>query len=209
MKPKEAIREALREYVVPRLARLDFSFSDWSLDFKRKNGQFVQKINTHLERWNAEDVCAEFYFSFSVNSNFYVRWHQKEYGTRSANDFLASEMYWNLSGWKNPRPNVASKENAEREMLLLLKDTLELGLPFLERHSSWENAAVRFVENRWFHDKACDFYLIAGNPEMAHWCLEQALEDWKKQPNRSFFVGEKEGIKLRFQKYFGETPPIG
>lgn len=93
-------------------------------------------------------------------------------------------------------------------MLLLLEDTLDLGLPFLEKYSNWENAAARLIEERWFHAKACDFCIIAGNLEKAHWCLERALEDWKRQPNRSFYLGEKEDIRLRYEKFFNEKHPV-
>lgn len=93
-------------------------------------------------------------------------------------------------------------------MLLLLEDTLDFGLPFLDKYSDWENAAVRLVGARWFHAKACDFCIIVGNRKKAHWCLEKALEAWRLNPNRSFYRGEKEEIKFRFERFFSEYPPI-
>ena len=208
MKPKDRIRNSLKEFVEPRLVRLGFAFRESSLTFVRKNGVFIQKIDSHLNRYNYEDFSARFYFSFSVRSNYYVKWHQKEFGEKPTNNSVAGEMYWNLKGWQHAEPDVALEENVEREMLQLLDDTLSVGLPFLEQHSDWENAAIRLVNARWFHAKACDFFKIAGDVEKAHWCLEKAIDDWDKQPNRSFFVGEKEEVKLRFEKFFGENPSI-
>jgi hypothetical protein len=204
MKPKDLVRQTLAERIEPILSEFDFTFSKSSLKFVRNKGDFKQEINTHLNRYNAEDVSAEFYFSFAVYSKKYAKWHLLEYGEKIVNECVASEMYWNLRGWKHPRTDVAHIENLEKDMGELLEDTLSVGLPFLEKFSDWENAANRFVELRQFHEKACDFYLIAGNKEKAHWTLTEALKCWEKYPKRTFFVGEKEAIKLRFSKHFGE-----
>lgn len=209
MKPRDAIREALTKFVTPRLARLGFSFSSSSLGFKRIQGDFTQRIYSHLDRWNAEDISASFYFSFAIHSRKYVKWHLNEYGVKPVNDFVASEMYWNLHGWKHARPNAAHPERNEIEMLNLLEDTLDVGIPFLEKYSDWDAAARLLVSKRWFHAKASDFCLIAGNREAAHWCLREALTVWRQQPNRSFFVGEREDVYLRLAKHFQEVSGDG
>jgi hypothetical protein len=204
MKPKDLIKQALIDKIEPVLSDLGFTFFKSSLKFVRSQNEFKQEINTHLNRYNAEDISAEFYFSFSVSSKKYSKWHLLEYGEKPVNDSVASEMYWNLRDWKYPRPNVAPQGNLEKDMRELLDDTLSVGLPFIEKYSDWKNAAVRFIELNHFHEKACDFYLIAGNKEKAYWALTKALECWKIFPKRTFFVGEKEAIKLRFAKHFGE-----
>jgi hypothetical protein len=204
MKPKDLIRQTLAEKIKPVLSDLGFAFSKSSLKFVRSRNEFKQEINTHLNRYNAEAISAEFYFSFSVSSKKYSKWCLSEYGEKQANGYLAGEMYWNLRGWKHPRPDIAHQENVEKDMREFLDDTLSVGLPFLDRYSDWENAAARFIELNRFHEKACDFFLIVENKEKAYWSLVKALERWKKFPKRSFFVGEKEAIKLRFAKHFGE-----
>ncbi len=204
MKPKDLIRQTLAEKIEPVLSEFDFTFFKSSLKFVRKYGDFRQEINTHLDRHNREDFSVEFYFSFTVGSNIYSKWHLSEYGKKVNNDCLASEMYWNLRGWKYTKPDVAHIKNLEKEMRELLEDTLSVGLPFLEKYSDWENAANRFVKQKWLHEKACDFYLIVGNKEKAYWVLTEALKCWNQYPKRTFFGGEKEAIKLRFSKHFGE-----
>lgn len=208
MKPREAILSALETFVEPRLGRLKFKFLRGSLAFVRKDGVFTQRIETQLSRWNMEHISAVFDIRVSVRSNYYVKWYKETYCKIPANDFVADCFYLNLKGWQHGSPQAAHPETVELEMLNLLDDLLAAGIPFLELHSNWGNAAERLIRERWFHGRACDFYLIAGNKEKAHWCLEKALEAWEKQPNRSFFLGEKEGIQLRFLKHFGETISI-
>lgn len=196
--------QTLAEKIAPILSELGFTFSKSSLKFVRNQNEFKQEINTSLRRYNAKDSSAEFYFSFSVSSKNYSKRYLLEYSEKPVNNSVAGEMYWNLRGWKYPRADAAHQENVEKDMRELLDDTLSVGLPFLEKYSDWENAAVRFIELNWFHEKACEFLLIAGKKEKAHWALKKALECWKKYPKRTFFVGEKEAIKLRFAKHFGE-----
>jgi len=204
MKPKDLIRQTLTKKIDPVLSDSGFTFSRSSLKFVRNQNEFKQEINTSLSRYNAEDSSAEFYFSFMVSSKIYSQWYFSEYQEKTTDKYIAGEMSWNLRGWKYPKPDVAHQENIEKDMRELLDDTLSVGLPFLEKYSDWENAAVRFIELNRFHEKACDFYLIAGKKEKAHRALGKALECWKKFPKRTFFVGEKEAIRLRFAKHFGE-----
>lgn len=204
MKPKDLIRRTLQEKVEPALAELGFVFSQSSVGFKRICGDFKHEINTHLNRYNEEDIFAEFYFSFAVSSKNYSKWHLSEYGEKNANSCLASEMCWNLLDWKCPKLDLTKQENLPKVTKELLVDTLTIGLPFLEKYSNWEKAALRYVEKNTSHARACDFYLIAGNKEKAYWALKKALETWEKYPQRTFFIGEKEDIANRFFKYFGE-----
>lgn len=202
MKPRDAVRKALEMYVVPRLARLNFTFAPSTLSLMRKREMYRQIITCELDRWNMEDISASFGLRFSVRSAFYNKWHQNNFGDRPPNDALASELYMNLKGWMHAKPNVAHAERVEIEMLKLMEDILDRGLPFLEKYSDWENAAQRLVKGRWMWAKACDFYVIAGNREKARETLELAERNWKERP-KSFFLGEKEDVETRFQKFFG------
>jgi hypothetical protein len=208
MKPRELITHSLQQIIEPILSDRGFAFSASSLKFSKVFGDFKQEIHTHLNRHNMEGISAEFWFSFAVSSSKYSKWHKAEYGDKPTNNYLASEMYWNIKGWKYPKPDLAISQNIEKDMAEILEDTLLTGLPFLEKYSNWANAAIRFTEENWFHDKACDFFLISGDKEKAYWCLQKAIECWKKFPKKSFFVGEKEGVLLRFEKHFGESVDV-
>lgn len=199
MKPKDLIQKLLIEKIEMTLSNLGFVFSKSTLKFTRMKEEFKQEINTHLNRYNMQDISAEFYFSFSVSSKIYSKWYLSEYSEKPVNNSVAGEMYWNLRDWKHPRPNVAHRENVEREMGELLNDTLSIGLPFLEKYSDWENSALRLIEQNSSHYKACDFYLIAGNKEKAFWALEKALECWKKFPKRSFLLEKKKQLSFASQ----------
>ena len=203
MKPRDAIRDALQTYVAPRLERLEFSFAPSSLSFLRRRGHFTQRIETQLDQWNAEDVSASFGVRFTVRSGYYSKWHEEQFGAKPANDYVASENYWNLRGWKHAKPQVAHPEGVELEMLQLMEDILDTGLPFLDRYSNWERSARRIVAASHSWLRACDFYMIANNRDAAYEVLQKALIRSREQP-RGFGRGETGDLEIRFQKFFGE-----
>ncbi len=208
MKPRELIKECLKKEIEPALSELDFKFSKSGLKFQRKNVEFLQVITTHLNRYNRENLSAEFYFSFSVTSPKYSQWYLLEYNRKPSNNALAGEMYWNLEGWKHPRPDIASEKNRKKKMQLLLEDILSIGLPFLEKYSDWENAADLLLEKNWLHDKACDFYLIAGKRSKAQKALNKGLKYWEKQFHSNSFNCDVNEITLRLRKHFDENTKI-
>lgn len=83
----------------------------------------------------------------------------------------------------------------------LKENIIQLGVPFLNKYSDWEDAAYRLVEKEIYHDKACDLFLIATNNEKAYWALQEGLECLEHKPLSSFT--NKEQVLLRLKKHFG------
>lgn len=210
MKPKDLITKSIEETLAEPLAEIGFSFSKNTLTFKRKVDEFVQTIHFQCNKYNPENVCAEFWTSFGVSSNKYSKWYKTEFGKKPVNDSLGGSMDWNIKDWEFPIINGNRElhfqiidENERTNVLQLLKNNiLNLGIPFLNNISNWENAAYKIVEKDWFHEIACDFFLIAGNKEKALWALEQGIDYWKRKPKASF-PDSKEEIQIRLTKYFG------
>src|SRR5690554_3152231 len=211
MKPKELIILNIEEFLLEPLTEKGFKFSKSSLTFKRVQNEFIQTIDFQLNRYNQEDICAEFWCSsLGVSSKFYTSWYKTQYGEEPVNNSLGGAADWNIKNWKFPvidgrqenHYQIINPDHRFAVMSLLKNNILELGLPFLENLSNWENAALKLIENDWFHSKACDFYLIANNKEKALWALKEGIECWQRKPKASF-PEEKEEIKLRLEKYFG------
>lgn len=190
---------------------MGFKFSKSTLTFKRKMNGFVQIINFQLNRYNEEHVCAEFWTSFGVSSKIYSKWHKNEFGEEPINDSLGGAMDWNIKGWEFPiidnkrelHFQIIDENERENVLTVLKQNFLNIGIPYLDKLSNWENAAYALVENECSHYKASDFFLIAGNRDQALWALEQGLDCWERKPKASF-PEDRDKIKIRMKKYFGK-----
>jgi hypothetical protein len=207
MKPKELIKESLQETIAPELVKFNFTFSGSALKFSRKWSDFTHTINVISNRWNAEDVIVEFDTRFGISSKKFVKWYLQEYGEKPLNDGVAGEADWNLNGWTYPqyktffrnRFDLAEEKDRKRVLDILLSNIINIGIPFLEKHSDWEIEAKRLIEQRLLHSRACDFYLIAGDKAKAYQCLKDGQKlSWNQLPD------EPEAIKLRLKKHFNE-----
>jgi len=209
MKPKDLIIISIEETLLEALTQLGFTFSKSSLTFKRKVNEFVQTIDFRLNRNNQENVCAEFWTSFKVSSKIYLKWHKTEFGENETNDNLASAMDWNIEGWEFPVINnkkeshfqIINEKERENVLEILKKNILNVGIPYLNNLSNWENIAHHILENELFHYLACDFFLIAGKNDKALLALEKGLDYWKTKPNASF-PDHQNRIQIRLAKYF-------
>lgn len=209
MKPRELIINSIEQTLVEPLSKLGFTFSKSTLTFKRKLKEFVQTISFQLNRHNEENTCAEFWTSYSVSSKEYSRWHKAEFGTEDTNDHLSSEMDWNIKGMAFPvidniqelHFQIIAESHREKVLGILKENVINVGIPYLDRLSNWENAAHDLVDKDWFHDKAADFFLIASNKEKARWALQQGLDYWDRHPKASF-PESKDELHKRIVKYF-------
>lgn len=209
MKPRALIISSLEQTLLEPLTKLGFTFSKSTLSFKRKAGDFVQAIGFQLNRYNEENICAEFWSSYTISSKEYSHWYKTVFGTAPYNDHLSTEMEWNIKNMVFPVIDQKQElhyqiiQEAEREKVLnILKDNiLNIGIPYLDQRSDWERLAYDLIAKDSAHERACDFFLISGNKEQALLALEQGLEYWKKNPKASFPESKEELLK-RQAKYF-------
>jgi len=207
MKPRDLIKESLKEKIAPELSKFDFAFSKSALRFSRKWNDFTHVIGVSSSKWNMEDVIVAFNTRFSVSSKRFAKWYLKEYGEKLSNDVIAGEAEWNLKGWNYPEYktffkngfDLAEEKDQERVLDILLTNIVNIGIPFLEKHSDWKVAAERLIKKNWFHSRACDFYLIAEDKAKAY----ESLKIGEKLPNISF-PDEPKAIKFRLKKHFNE-----
>ncbi|WP_149205947.1 DUF4304 domain-containing protein [Flavobacterium johnsoniae] len=210
MKPKDLITLSIEKTLLEPLTQIGFTFSKSTLTFKRKVNEFIQTIHFQSNRYNQENVSVEFWPSFGVSSKKYSQWHENEFGESPLNDSVGGAMGWNINDWKLPMSNgksqlhfqIVNEKQRENVLTLLKNNILNIGIPFLDNLSNWESAAYKIVEADWFHHKACDFFLIAGNKEKALWALEEGIDCWERKPKASL-PQNKEKIHIRLSKYFG------
>ena len=207
MKPRDLIKNSLEVKIAPELLKLNLTFSKSALKFSRKWNDFTHTIDISSSKWNAEDVIVEFWTGYSVSSKKFVKWYLNEYGEKPPNDSVAGEVDWNLKDWSYPKYktffrngfDLADKNDRERVLDILLSNIVNIGIPFLEKHSDWKVAAERLVEKKLFHSRASDFYLIAGDKRKAYQCLKNGQKlMWNQFPD------EPAAIKLRLKKHFNE-----
>lgn len=211
MKPRELITTNIEMILLEPLSQMGFKFSKSTLTFKRKINGFLQSIYFQLNRHNDAYVCAEFWTSFGVSSTRYSNWHQEEFGAEPIDDSLGGAMDWNIKGWEFPiidnkrelHFQIIDVNKREKVLSVLKQNFLNIGIPYLDKLSNWENAAYALVENECSHYKACDFFLIAGNRDQALWALDQGLDCWERKPKASF-PEDRDKIKIRMKKYFGK-----
>ncbi|MUU79868.1 DUF4304 domain-containing protein [Winogradskyella endarachnes] len=213
MKPRELITTNIVEYLSDPLSEIGFKFLKSSLSFKRKKGDFEQKINFQLNRYNQENVNAEFWALLGVESRTYSKWFEKEYGIKPVNNSLAGVSCWNIPNWKQVIINnqeqlhfeLINEKERNNVMTTLKENILNIGIPYLNDLSNWERSANRIIEKELGgrHSVACDFFLIENNKEKALWALEKGLEYWTKYPQASFSNDKKE-ISLRLKKHFNK-----
>ncbi|MET3028355.1 DUF4304 domain-containing protein [Flavobacterium sp. UW10123] len=209
MKPKDLILASIEKTLLDPLEQIGFTFSKNSLTFKRKVKDFVQTIHFQSNRNNQENVCVEFWTSFGVSSQKYSKWHQIEFGEIPVNNSVGGAMDWNIKNWEFPIINdkrelhfqIVHEKERENVLTVLKNNILNIGIPFLDTLSNWENAGNKLIEEKWFHYKACDFFLIAGNNEKALWALKQGINYWNTNPKASFPEDQKK-IQIRLSKYF-------
>lgn len=209
MKPKDLIRTSIEDTLFEPLTQIGFTFSKSSLTFKKKIGEFIQIIDFQLNRDNQENVFAEFWTSFEVSSKLYSKWYIAEFGENPPNDTLDKAMDWNINSWEFPiidgkkelHFQIITEKERPNILNVLKNNILNIGIPYLDNLSNWENAANKLIQDKWFHYKACDFFLIAGNKEKALWALQQGIDYWNKNPTASF-PDDKDKIQIRLKKFF-------
>ncbi|MED5613514.1 DUF4304 domain-containing protein [Janthinobacterium sp. P210005] len=207
MKPKALIIANIEAFLLEPLTAAGFKFSPGQLTFKRARNEFIQTIHFQANRHNEEHVCVAFWSHYQVSSRSYTSWHKARYGHEPANPIVGAVADWNMPNWQcasvdgEAHHQLVDPAQSATVMHCLRHNLHTLALPWLERLSNWENAALSLVEAQDAHARACDFFLMAGQQEKALWALNEGLAYWKKNPGASF-PEEKEAIALRMEKYF-------
>ena len=185
LKPGERIRKLIEEFVQPELTQLGFKLLKSELTFKRKIGDFTQEIYFAKNQRNFGNTIVCFWSILSVKSNYYVKWHEKTYGFKPMNEFVASWYdnhikNWNTDYWNDGQYDLTKFDNVKL-MSDLTKNILTIGIPLLDKVSGWESAADNLMERQRFGfiSKIFDFYILARKENKAIECLK-IVEDYFK-----------------------------
>jgi hypothetical protein len=206
MKPKDLFMARLEEHVVAFMAGHSFTFAKSRLRFARKAGQVKQTIEICLDRYNSQDNCT-FWTMWSANAPAYLEWHKKEWsGEEALGDTLGSLADWNIPGWSckpaDPRRTLLNTEADAQTMAAFRGDIENVGLPFLERISTWEGAAEQWRKERWMYDRAADFLLLAGRRDEAQSTILEGIRAFESEGRHDTF-DELPRLKRRLARYFG------
>lgn len=185
LKPGDRIRKLVEEYVEPELSKIGFKLLKSKLTFKRKVGEFTQEIYFAKNQRNFGDTVVSFWTILSVESNFYVKWHEDTYGFKPMNEFICSWYdshieTWNSEFWNGEQYDLTEFDN-DKLMVDLTKNILNIGIPLLNKVSDWESAADYQMSNQRFGfiSKIFDFYVLADKKEKAIESLKMAEEYFK------------------------------
>src|SRR6266498_4219126 len=147
MKPKDLLKKYLISDVAPVVEPLGFKYSASQLHFSRKQQVARQVFRFALSKWNSEDNCT-FWTVWGVTSKSYADWHKQEWGEFPVNNALGGDLDYNISGWERGQDYHFHLHNAKadkNEIQRLIKNILQVGIPFLDRLTTWEGAAEHFV----------------------------------------------------------------
>jgi hypothetical protein len=133
-----------------------------------------------------------FWSAFNVSSRRYKTW-LKEHHRDETSVYIGGCNDWNIPGWRESEEHRYSyyfTDPATRVLVLeeWFSECSRIGLPYLERLSSWDGAAADLLRQNWHWEMAADFYEIGGNPGMAIKALERGISALRTQ---NFSYSEK------------------
>ena len=202
MKPRDLLKKYLIGDVAPLVQAFGFKYSASQLHFSRKNQNTRQVFSFSLSKWISEDCCT-FWTMWGVTSKSYANWHKEQWGEFPVNNALGGDLDSNITGWERGQDhyfhvynNEANKNQIER----LVKNILQVGIPFLDSVSTWEGAAEYFLKNKFMYHRAADFLTIAGKYEQARAILLEGLKQYEDLGRIDNF-GDLQKIKARLAKY--------
>ncbi len=177
MTPKQILHAAFARSVTSRLAELGFEFVPSRFAYKRRVGEFTQRISISPSQRNSQ-LSMRFNSAFNVVSPAYNRWLARR-GQEPRPSYLAGCGDWNVPGWDTGGElffDFTRRLTRRRVIRGWLRLCLDVGIPYLDRLSSWPGAAADLVRQKWHWDRAADYFEIAGDPEGAIRALEQGIE---------------------------------
>ncbi len=210
MKPRERFLSGLSDHLVPFFQDIGFRFRASKLEFERVTvGGVHHFVRFQLSRANRGDTC-EFWSAWEASNAEYSRWHLRTWGSAANSDSLGGLVEWNIPGWSRSATDHFALSNAPsdaRKWQQLRMDISNVGLPFLDRISTWTGAAAELRSKRWMFDRASDFLMIAGERESAREVLLEGLRTFTTEGRIDSFR-ELPRIRQRWERYFGDPSPV-
>lgn len=210
MKPSELINKFVEDFLVDELNELGFSYSKSKLRFIRKLDNITHRIEFSKSRRNQEGKRAEFWTIWIADSNYYARWHYNRYNSKPQNNLIISTYDKHIKEWNKDLMGKAGKYNLECERPELVMEKLKwnfinVGIPLLNKYSTWESSANTIInEGKYKKDiiKASDYFIIAGMKHKGYEPLlvaKEYFETKNKQEPDSFFGTILENIETRLK----------
>ena len=91
---------------------------------------------------------------WGVTSKSYAKWYKEQWGEFPVNNALGGDLDCNIMGWERGQDHYFHFYNVEadqHEIERLIKNILQVGIPFLDRVSTWEGAAEHFVKHKFMY----------------------------------------------------------
>ena len=212
MKPADLINNFVEDYLVEELSNLGFSYSKSKIQFIRKLDRIYHRIEFSKSKWNQENIRAEFWTIWIVESDYYSKWHFEKYNVKPQNNLIFTSYDKHIKEWNRDlmgnigRYNLVC-ENPELVMEKLKWNFINVGIPILNKYSTWESAANTIVNEDWKKHtpsliKASDYFIIAGKKDKGYEPLLKAKQHFQdlnsKEPN-SHYQNLLENIELRLK----------
>lgn len=173
------------------------------MNLTRKVGAFKQIIHFQSSVSNVDDDC-RFWTHWRVESREYAKWYEEQWGVSPTQNWIGGCADWNIPGW-NRDPGLGyqlrNTVNDIDEMEVLLRNVIDVGLPYLAEISTWKGAASDLLRCGWLHDLACDFFLIAGDRGAARAAAEAGLRGVEIE-GRTGLAETLPRLKSRLERYF-------
>ena len=202
MKPRDLLKRYLTGEVMSVVEPLGFKYSISKLHFSRKHQNTRQVFSFSLSKWNSEDRCT-FWTMWGVTSKSYANWHKEQWGELPVNNALGGDLDCNIANWSRGQDHyfhLYNDESDKNEIERLIKNILQVGIPFLERVSTWEGAAEHFLEHKFMYHRAADFLTITGKHARAKDVLLEGMKQYEELGRIDNF-GDLPMIKARLAKY--------
>src|SRR5258706_12472272 len=149
MKPRELLFARLTQAYAAAIQELGFRFSASGPHFTRKVGHVRQLISISSNRWNTDSDCS-FWTMWSAHTPDYRKWYKAHWGAATDRDWLGGCADWNIPGWSRAAGvnfHLQGDSRDHEEISVLLRNSITVGIPYLQLISSWTGAAQDLL--RW------------------------------------------------------------
>ena len=179
MTPKDILLSAFEKLISPGLEELGFKYTRSSFAYSRKINGFTQRISIRLSTRNTQEGM-RFSSAFNVASPAYNKW-LRQHAREGFDGYLGGCTDWNIPGWPVESDNSVSFDFTRPDRRpAVLEDwfhrCVSVGIPYLNKLSSWEGLATELLRWKWQWDRAADYFVMSGDTKMAIQALEKGIE---------------------------------